>query len=299
MHSFRKLNIAAALLGTLLSMQSHAQTQASCTFHYFRVFSSTGTSVPEGINSWGTIVGYVAESGNRSQGFVRYSNGGASLYTAPNSTATTILRRSGTGVDVGFYIPKGTIYPKGFVASGSGFQSVVYPGATATFLTGINKWNSIVGYWMDLNGFFHGFELQNGKFFSITYPGSFETQPSAINDNGMVAGTYYMTNPSGAPGPAQGFTEFKGVYKAVFMPNGDAIQLSDISNTGEIVGADLQGTVARAFFYQGSVFKFIAVPNASFTSANGINASDVIVGQATVPNSSGGNSNANYTATCK
>ncbi len=91
---------------------------------------------------------------------------------------------------------------------------------------------------------------------------------------------------------------FRGVYKAVLMPNGDAIQLSDISNTGKIVGADLQGTVARAFFYQGGVFKFIAVPNASFTSANGINASDVIVGQATVP-TSGGNSNVNYTATCQ
>lgn len=293
----RKLSVAAGVL--LSALQSHAQTQASCAFHYFQAFSSTGTSVPEGINTWGTVVGYVAESGNCSQGFVRYSNGGASLYTAPNSTATTIMRRSGAGVDVGFYTPKGTIYPKGFVASGSGFQSVIYPGATATYLTGINKRGSIVGYWMDINGFFHGFELQNGKFFSITYPGSYETLPSAINDNDMIAGTYYMTNPSGAPGPGQGFTELKGSYQAIFMPNGDAIQLSDISNTGDIIGADVQGTVPRAFFYKSGVFKFIAVPKASFTAANGINASDVIVGRATVPNSTGGNSNVNYTAICQ
>ena len=209
------------------------------------------------------------------------------------------MRRSSTGVDVGFYTPKGTIYPKGFVASGSGFQSVVYPGATATYVTGINKWSSIVGYWMDINGFFHGFELQNGKFFPITYPHSYETLPSDINDNGMIAGTYYMTNPSGAPGPGQGFTELKGVYNAIFMPNGDAIQLSDISNTGEIVGADVQGTVARAFLYKNGLFEFIAVPRASFTSTNGINLNNVIVGQATVPNSSGGNKNVNYSATCQ
>ena len=299
MHRCRKMSLIAAVLPLLLAIQSPAQSQAFCTFNYFQVFSSIGTSVPEGINSWGTIVGYVAETGNRSQGFARYSNGGANLYTAPNSTATTIMRRSGTGVNAGFYTPKGTIYPKGFVASGSGFQSVVYPGATATYLTGINKWSSIVGYWMDINGFFHGFELQNGKFFPITYPHSYETLPSDINDNGMIAGTYYMTNPSGAPGPGQGFTELKGVYKAISMPNGDAIQLSDISNTGEIVGADVQGTVARAFFYKNGVFKFIAVPKASFTSANGVNLNNVIVGQATVPNSSGGNKNVNYTATCQ
>lgn len=295
----RKLSyfIPVLLLGTLCG---YAQTQASCAFHYFQIPSSTGTSVPEGMNSWGTIVGYISQPSGSSQGFVRYSNGGTNIYAAPLSTSTTIMRRSGTGVNVGFYLPKGATYQdKGFVASGSSFQSIIYPSATATYLTGINKWGSIVGYWMDVNGFFHGFELQNGKFFPITYPGSYETVPSAINDNGVIAGTYYNTNPSGSPGPPHGFTEQGGVYKTIFMNNGDAIQLSDINNTGEIVGADVQGTVAQAFIYKAGVFKFISVPNSTFTAANGISPAEVVVGNASVPNSSGGSRNVNYTATCQ
>lgn len=75
----------------------------------------------------------------------------------------------------------------------SRYAKLKYPGSFSTVLTGINKWNAVVGYYANsYSDFPEGFNYKNGKFTSIKLPGAAATMPSAVNENGVVVGTYVV-----------------------------------------------------------------------------------------------------------
>lgn len=54
---------------------------------------------------------------------------------------------------------------------------------------GINKWNTIVGWYLDGNEIPHSFKrLSNGIFVALSYPAPGQTSLAGINDNGMIVG---------------------------------------------------------------------------------------------------------------
>src|SRR5437588_6288693 len=172
------------------------QTNATCDhWTFFKSFSASG------INRWNTVVGTGTLNGS-TVGFVRYSNGGVTTYKFPNATQTRFSKRNASGVTVG-----DVDFNHGLIVSGSSATTIDYPGAPQTILTGINKWDSMVGTYQynddaDFGPEWTGFKMwKNGSFAPIEPPGALNTNPNSISDTGIVVGGYLGADEAGPLGP--------------------------------------------------------------------------------------------------
>ena len=267
---------------------AYSQTQASCTFSLFQA-----PGLVNGVNDFRTTVGQ--SSSNPARGFIRYSGGAVSYFTAPNAASTNFTGRNGGGVSVGFYTTQGTSISKGFILQGSTFMSFSHPKAVlGTVLSGINKYNSSVGFYFDSAQHEHGFKrYSNGGLASLNYPGSLDTAPLAINDYGTVVGSFIG---SGTDGSSHGFLYHGGSWAQVDFPNGPGnTQLVGISSKNVVVGHFQMLSTFISFMYANGVFKDIFVPNADTTQVTDISANGVISGNAAYSDGSV----KEFTATCK
>ncbi len=267
---------------------AYSQTQASCTFSLFQA-----PGLVNGVNDFRTTVGQ--SSSNPARGFIRYSGGVVSYFTAPNAASTNFTGRNDGGVSVGFYTTQGTSIAKGFILQGSTFMSFTHPKAVlGTALSGINKYNSSVGFYFDSAQNFHGFKrYSNGGLASLNYPGALDTAALAINDYGTVVGDFVG---SGTDGSSHGFLYHGGSWAQVDYPNGPGnTQLVGISNTNVVVGHFQMLSTYISFMYANGVFKDIFVPNADSTQVTDISANGVISGNAAYSDGSV----KEFTATCK
>ena len=280
-----------AIVATLILCSanvSYSQTQASCTFSLFQA-----PGLVNGVNDFRTTVGQ--SSSNPARGFIRYSGGNVSYFTAPNAASTNFTGRNGGGVSVGFYTTQGTSISKGFILQGSTFMSFSHPKAVlGTVLSGINKYNSSVGFYFDSAQHEHGFKrYSNGGLASLNYPGSLDTAPLAINDYGTVVGSFIG---SGTDGSSHGFLYHGGSWAQVDFPNGPGnTQLVGISSKNVVVGHFQMLSTFISFMYANGVFKDIFVPNADTTQVTDISANGVISGNAAYSDGSV----KEFTATCK
>jgi hypothetical protein len=267
---------------------SYSQTQASCTFNLFQA-----PGLVNGVNDFRTTVGQ--SSSNPARGFIRYSGGSVSYFTAPNAASTNFTGRNDGGVSVGFYTPHGTSISKGFILQGSTFTSFTHPKAVlGTTLSGINKYNSSVGFYFDSAQNEHGFKrYSNGGLASLNYPGALDTGALAINDYGTVVGSFVG---SGTDGSSHGFLYHGGSWAQVDYPNGPGnTQLVGVSNKNVVVGHFQMLSTYISFLYANGVFKNIFVPNADSTQVTDISANGVISGNAAYSDGS----IKSFTATCK
>ena len=267
---------------------AYSQTKASCTFSLFQA-----PGLVNGVNDFRTTVGQ--SSSNPARGFIRYSGGAVSYFTAPNAASTNFTGRNNGGVSVGFYTTQGTTSAKGFILQGSTFTSFTHPKAVrGTTLSGINKYNSSVGFYFDSAQNEHGFKrYSNGGLASLNYPGALDTAALAINDYGTVVGSFVG---SGTDGSSHGFLYHGGSWAQVDYPNGPGnTQLVGISNTNVVVGHFQMLDTYISFMYANGVFKDIFVPNADSTQVTDISANGVISGNAAYSDGSV----KEFTATCK
>lgn len=252
---------------------SQAQTQASCTF---TVFQAPGQV--NGVNDFRTTVGQ--RSSNPASGFIRYSGGGVSYFSAPNAASTSFTGRNDGGVSVGFYATQANPNnEKGFILQGSTFTSFSHPkGTKGTFLTGINKFNSTVGWYLDSANITHGFKrYSNGGLVSLNYPGSSQgTTALDINDSGTVVGSFVGSNGQ------HGFLYHGGTWAQVDYPAGDPgnTQLVGISNNNVMVGFFQRLDTYISFLDTNGVFKNIEVPDAESTNVTDISSKGIISGNA-------------------
>ena len=278
-----------AILATLVlcsATLSYCQQyqQASCTFNLFQA-----PGLVNGVNDFRTTVGQ--SSSNPARGFIRYSGGVVSYLTAPNAASTSFTGRNDGGVSVGFYTPQGTSVSKGFILQGSTFTSFTHPKAVlGTTLSGINKYNSSVGFYLDSAQIEHGFKrYSNGDLVSLSYPGALQTAALAINDSGTVVGSFADSN------GGHGFLYHGGTWAQVDYSTNPGTSLDGISNNNVVVGHFQWLSTYSAFLYANGVFKNIFVPNADSTQVTDISANGVISGNAAF---SDGSVKA-FTATCK
>ena len=170
-HSASQVFVIAIALCLIQTFPASAQTQASCTFSIFQLNDLQTTVF--GINDFKTVVGEADFTSKPEKGFIRYSGSGVSIGVYSSQSASTIA--------------------KGFMLSGSSFTSIVHPNAVwGTTLTGINKYNSIVGWYLDANENPHGFKrYSNGSFRILQFnSGTIDTIPNGINDYGTIVGWY-------------------------------------------------------------------------------------------------------------
>jgi hypothetical protein len=273
-----------------LSISVHAQTQAVCTFKMFNPPSGyPGGLWPNGINHYNTVVGGVYTlNENSEKAFIRYSSGGMTLFSPPNALFTALNKRNLYGTSVGLYTPLGAV---GFPGAGShgliltphAYATLDFPGSNSTTLSGINKWNVIVGSALNpTTGRSYGFKHVNGTFTKIKYPNAVQTTTTAINDNGVIVGGYELGS---SENPWYGYILKNGTFKKLsYIP-------ADINNSGIIVAGYF-------IFYPNGTVKRVTVAGASSTFVNGINDLGTITGGAIYTDSNGNSTFKGFTAVC-
>jgi len=267
----------------LLSAFGYAQMAACTGWQTFKVSNEFNTGA-HGINQWDTVVGGTTGAfgaTNPAPAFIRYSDGNISKYVYQNH-ATAFWRRNSPGVTVGSYTDSSN-HQHGIVVYNSSVATLNYPGASDTVPLGINKWGSIVGYYL-LSGSIntHGFEYKGGKFYPVMFPKSVQTVVRSINDNGVMVGDEWT-----GTGVYEGFIYKNGAFTMLKAPKATGATFAyDINNNGTIVGDYIVGVNPQSFLYINGTFKDIMVPNATQANTNGINGAAEVTGEALVSNGS-------------
>ena len=249
-----------AIIVLFFTYTAQAQTQASCNFNLIPMFPSSPVGsqfIAMGGNDFGTVVGRVYLSHTTPQlgiqAFIRYSNGGITYYTLPNSPYNQFNQftaRNNNGANLLMVQPAGEY---DYIVQGSSMTKIVVPNSQwrTTHATAINKYNSVVGTYYHTNGYHGGFKrFSNGKFVDLTYPGSTATFPWGINDSGTVVGSYFDSQSI-----EHGFIYSNGSWATLDDPSNKTGRLLGISNKGVIVGG------FNPFLYENGTFKRISVPN--------------------------------------
>jgi hypothetical protein len=267
-----------------LSVLLQAQVQqGTCSFSHFNINNVPGAVFFDvsGINSWSTVVGSASFAHAPTQGFARYADGSLRFFYIPNSLFTNFTARNNRGVTVGTYAPIGTVTMKGFMLDGSTFTSISFPkrGPRGTFVEGINKWNTTVGSYIDSNKVSHGFKrYRDGTFITLDYPGALQTGPVAINNYGVIVGSYYDGN--GTHGFIYQNGQWTTVDRVVGLGN---TGLNGISDSGVALG-NWNWRVNVPFLYDHGVYKDVDDPAADFgnTVVRGMSSNGLIVGDETI-----------------
>jgi hypothetical protein len=267
-----------------------AQTQAYCSFNVFQLPSNVDQVY--GANDFKTVVGKALFSNAPEKGFIRYSSGGVTYYAAPNSAATYFTWRNNNGTSIGTYTtPDASTIAKGFMLSGSTFTPIVHPNAVwGTNLTGINKFNSIVGWYLDANENPHGFRRwSNGQWRILQFDsGATNTIPNGINDSGTIVGIFNNMH---------GFIFNNEQWAELDWPKPtNGTELRGISNNGLIVGISHDTEQGTSFLYANGKFKIIRVPNSFLTNVTGISTEGLISGMTNLNGNQSGWRG--FTATC-
>src|SRR5438309_1872985 len=205
--------ISCLLVFSFGSEVAAGQSKASCTFTLFTLPNSIASgNFALGINSYSTVVGELEDMNKNGEGFIRYSGGDVNVFNPNVPTAFTARNDVGNSVGAEYTTPS----TLGFMLHGSsGVTQIVHPKAVmGTFPQGINRWNSVVGYYLDANDQPHGFkQFANGSFVDINFPNAQGTTPMGINDNGAIVGGYNDLN------GVHGFIYSGGKWTSVEYPN--------------------------------------------------------------------------------
>lgn len=156
------------------------------------------------------------------------------------------------------------------------FTTIDVPGATITYVTGINTAGDMVGWYANSDsGPYHSFLLSGGSFMFFDYPGAVSTVATAINDSGLIVGI-----------EGDGYTIFdKGflydgtTFTPVKVGANSRTFLWGVDNAGDLAGGAGSANSTRAFVKQGGNFKSVKFPGSYiYAYATGINNFGQIVG---------------------
>lgn len=165
-------------------------------------------------------------------------------------------------------------------ASAQEFETVQFPGAVATVLTGgPNPEGTSVGDYTDTAGVTHGFKLtRGGTFTSFDPPGSGFTTPNFINPQGVIVGGYL-----GADGASHGFVLNGAEFTTLDFPGAPGTILTGINPEGEIAGESCEtalcNTITHSFLLsKKGAFTSFDPPGAISSAASTVSASGEVVG---------------------
>ena len=232
---------------------------------------------PTGIDSAGDIVGAYVDSNFNEHGFLL--NGG--IYTTmdyPGGQNTELAGINNNGQIVGF-----TAYPGvGFLynVTTQSFTTISVPGTSVyTYPLAINDSGIIAGCYNHYGECpLTGFELVGNKYTRIAAFPNRGSQVSGITSSGKLVG--YIV---GSGGLVVSNFIFDGVtYDLISIPTNAAnTKINGVNPAGSaLVGfyEPSSNLNSFGFVYQNKVLTTLQFPGASYSSANGINASGLVVG---------------------
>ncbi len=217
-------------------------------------YPGSGSSNIFGLNDSGVSVGVYSSQNTAGEGF-QYPSYSQIIWPAEQTTFPTGINDAGHvvgyGGATGNYVPA-------FLDIGGNFYPVNYPGASQTFVYGINGDAEIVGGYSDSTGN-HGFLFQptpptwTGVYTPINYPEAQVQLTTAygISNNGQVVG-FYVDSASNAHGFVLDLTS--GVYASFDYSGSAATYGFCVNDFGQMVGEQIECIVLC------SVLGFIATP---------------------------------------
>lgn len=141
-----------------------------------------------------------------------------------------LARLSKAFLELVIVLAAGILAPQ--TALAQNFITVDYPGGTLNEVRQINNHGEMAGRYVDAEGVYHGFVVQNGVLTPINFPGALGTAVWGINDNGDLVGRYLdaqrITN--------HGFLLSNGVFTTIDPPGSTLTFAQGINSVGQIVG---------------------------------------------------------------
>jgi probable HAF family extracellular repeat protein len=247
------------------------------------------TTVVNGINDRGQVVGYYYVASGQAHGFL-YTAGTFIPIDNPAGTNTNALGINNSGQIVGSYTSGRP--DSGFIYGGGSYTPINYPsttGPTTTDAFGINDHGQIVGAYADIGNGTHGYVYNQGSYTTLDVPGGTTTQAWGINNKGQVSGLYASALP-GRPN-LHGFLLTDAGYTTLDDPLGPGETIATgLNDRGQVVGyysaligPNTSGAFIisgqHAFLYSDGSYLTIDDPLATQgTFAYGINNAGQIVG---------------------
>ncbi len=272
------------LAACFFALNTHVVADPPVTFEILADFAYPpgAFTQPYAINDGGDVAGYFGDqSSGDSFGFVRYREGGFSMpIVDPNDGIgyTVVRGANDSNILCGFY-RRSDLTDHGFVLSGDTFTDVAVPGATDTFVTGINDAGALCGNTYT-SPTIMGFVSINSVVTSFTVPGALWTFANAINNQDESVGAYNVGNEShGFRRDADGALQYP-----IDAPGATFTFLNGINDQGAMVGeADDRGAIRGVFFQSTNKAALFEYPGASVTIFTGINNRGLICGYYQTP----------------
>jgi hypothetical protein len=240
-----------------LSHSGAIQSQASCSFNIFTLQSNPQIFV-YGVNDYGTVVGQTNFGNGTSpqfRAFVHDAGGGTTYCVPSGATQSAFGDRNNNGTTVGWYVDSSTkVHPVQLTGSAVTPISPLYHGRP----DGINKYNSVVGSYLDDNSNWHAYKrYSDAKIIHLNFPGATGTIAHGSNDSGVIVGTYFLP---AQPHTGSSITTENGRRFSI-RRHPKSTELMGISNKGVIAGQRIIGQgEAQAFLYENGTFKDVVVP---------------------------------------
>jgi uncharacterized membrane protein len=163
----------------------------------------------------------------------------------------------------------------GFLLSGGTYTTIDYVGGLFTQLSGINDRGQIVGN--DGSGVGFVYDIQTKTFTELERRGATYTIPTAINNEGTIAGYLAETN------KILGFELFGSTWVNILPPGTFNVGAFGITNSGEVLGGAstlVKNSKFFDFLFKNGRYQPILLAAAGKPSAYGINgAGTAIVGE--------------------
>jgi hypothetical protein len=247
-----------------------------CAFQTVNLPASASNAASlSAINDVGAIVGSFLNSDGHDSGFLLYQ-GKLTSFRFPGSSDSSAHDISRTGTIVGGFNDHGVA--AAYMVHSGGFQKITLPGfpTVPVVANGVNDNGDVVGDFTS-NATLFGFLLHNGKLTILSFPGAQGgTNPTGINDQGVVVGTYFLT----AQDTPRGFMWKAGVFSNANPPDGGGhSRPSKISNTGDIVGTyfSIADGLDHGFSFDNGKYTTIDAPGFQGTSIVGVNMFDNVL----------------------
>ena len=272
---------ACFIAATAAFSQAAGSTTGKCSFKALNFPAPATNGQAAALNDVGGIAGTFVDSKNVSHGFLLFQ-GKLTTFGFPHSSGTTVSDMSRNGIIVGGYTSKDG---KGhaFMAHAGGFRTITLPGHPNADITvsGVNSNGDVVGnFSTDQRATFPGFLLHNGKVTILSFPGADITQPTSINDAGVVVGFLSLSVNSN---PA--FMWKDGVFSNIKPPDSipePFVFPSKVSNSGVVVGSYQPESGGSGFALKDGIYaKFGAPAGFDGPTVLAVNKFDNILIQAT------------------
>jgi uncharacterized membrane protein len=244
---WRGINNAGTIVGEVLDARTRLYTAA-----VYQNRKSTEVSIPNSassllsaVNNLGTAVGRYTDRRGLTHSFTRAKDGRLTFLPDVVAGGSTVANGiNDDGVIVGWYSKTSTGIRSGFVCQHGVYTTYHFPGATHTYLRGINNDNLIMGEYDDARGVIHCFVLiwEGKATFPIlapwntqNAPGIIQTAAYTINNRGQVVGDNFW-GPYANPTGTRGFLLSQDVFTKLEFPGALDTTADGINDAGEIVG---------------------------------------------------------------